>query len=388
MSNCAKLVDKHMQSVGAQKIVLPSLTSSHLWEKSGRLKDCCGELLITKDHQGKEHVLGPTHEEAITSLVAQSSPISYKQLPLKLYQIGLKFRDELKPRFGLIRTKEFLMKDLYSFDVGLDEAKVTYDEIDSAYKALFTELGIPWKKVRASTGMMGGHLSNEYHIPSHIGEDTIIFCEKCDFASNCEEYDDLKQCPVCVNSDLRKEKSIEIAHTFLLGHKYSKALGATFLQSNGKPKNIFMGCYGIGISRLIGATLEALSTENALRWPLALAPYKICVIPAKSGSKEEAKSDVWVEKLCAELCRMFDSDQILLDDRNNLTIGKRLMENKRMGYPVIIVAGSKILESDAKFEMHLQLENSSQELIFTDLINEIGKYFHSKQTEEEFHEKV
>jgi prolyl-tRNA synthetase len=215
--------------------------------------------------------------------MASLSPLSYRQLPLRLYQITQKFRDEMKPRFGLMRTKEFLMKDLYTFDQNLAGAKRTYDEINDVYHNLLTEIGIPFLKVAGDTGIIGGSMSHEYHYTSSVGEDQLVSCTACKYAANKELKQQTDQCQQCKGDSLVQQPGIEIAHTFILEDKYSKVLGATYLQANGKPTPLVMGCYGIGVTRLIAACLECLSTENEIRWPFVLAPYKVCILPPKVG---------------------------------------------------------------------------------------------------------
>lgn len=242
------------------------------------------------------------------------------------------------------------MKDLYTFDTTLDTAKETYDIVNAAYTRLFQKIQVPFCKVSGDTGIMGGSLSHEYHFPAAVGEDSLLNCAKCGYSCNKELAQDA--CPKCKSTDFKTTQGIEIAHTFVLEDKYTKPLKATYLMSNGKPTPLIMGCYGIGISRLVAASLEVLSTENELRWPFKLAPFDICIISPKSGSKEDTKQ---VQEICAsierELKKQIGEKNFVVDDRTNLTIGKRLMEAKRMGYPFIVVVGEK-----ASSENHPQLE--------------------------------
>jgi prolyl-tRNA synthetase len=293
------LIDRQMLAVGAQKLTMPTLTPVEHWKKSGRFETAATELLTTKDRHDKLHILSPvgectketmswdspffrfqTHEEAITAMIASTSPLSYRQLPLRLYQITQKFRDEMKPRFGLMRTKEFLMKDLYTFDTNLEAARHTYDEVNRAYQHLLTDIGVPFVKVAGDTGIIGGSQSHEYHYTSSIGEDQLITCSGCQYAANKELQTDGK-CGNCGGEQLLQQPGIEVAHTFILEDKYSKILGATYLQANGKPTPLIMGCYGIGVTRLIAACVECLSTETEIRWPFVLAPFRVCILPPK-----------------------------------------------------------------------------------------------------------
>jgi prolyl-tRNA synthetase len=188
----------------------------------------------------------------------------------------------MKPRFGLIRAKEFLMKDLYTFDLDLNAAKDTYCQIQEQYDRIYSALKVPFVKVSGDTGVMGGNTSHEYHYLTSIGEDQILECNRCARAINRElAIEDGKICPKCNLDSLRKHNGIEVGHTFILEDKYTKPLKATFLNKSGKPEVLQMGCYGIGVSRVIAAAIEYLSSEKEIRWPFLLAPFKVCLIPPK-----------------------------------------------------------------------------------------------------------
>ncbi|XP_030372471.1 probable proline--tRNA ligase, mitochondrial [Scaptodrosophila lebanonensis] len=359
LDKCTELVQQNMQNAGGQKITLPILTPTQLWKKTGRLDGDISEFYMVRDRSGKQFLMSPTHEEAITAMLATNAPISYRQLPLRLYQIGPKFRDELKSRFGLMRAKEFLMKDMYTFDLSTEAAKDTYTAISAAYDHLFNQLEVPFVKVNAATGMMGGSLSHEYHYISAVGEDTLLQCQVCNYAGNAEilgetESAESAKCPNCNGVNLSQVRGIEVAHTFLLGDKYSKPLGATFLNTAGKPEPLIMGCYGIGITRVIAAALEVLSSEQELRWPKLLAPFDVCVIGPKQGSKEQQVAESIETELLSQLTQICRAQDLLHDDRKDLTIGKRLLDAKRLGHPLIIVVGAKAAQAEApKLEIHV-----------------------------------
>lgn len=284
-------------------------------------------------------------------MLASISPASYKSFPLRLYQIGSKFRDEFKPRFGLIRGREFIMKDMYTFDVNPEAAARTYEDVNDAYDKILQSINVPFVKCEADTGIMGGTVSHEYHFPASIGEDNLTICTKCGFAANVEANTDHDCINGCHEDDIKSSMGIEVAHTFLLNDKYSKILGATCTNADSTTSPLIMGCYGIGISRIIPAALEVLSSDTELKWPFKLAPYKVIIIPPKKGSREEVVGQEWVQKLYMYLNSVCYND-VIVDDRTNMTIGKRLLEAKRMGYPIGIVLGSKILDSEPKFEMY------------------------------------
>uniref|UniRef100_A0A034VBT6 Probable proline--tRNA ligase, mitochondrial n=1 Tax=Bactrocera dorsalis TaxID=27457 RepID=A0A034VBT6_BACDO len=381
MEKCADLVRRQMRDVGAQQIALPVLTPSELWKKSGRLDGDITEFYLIKDRHGKQFLLSPTHEEAVTAMLASIAPISYKQLPIRLFQIGPKFRDELKPRFGLIRAKEFVMKDLYTFDRDAATALHTYNQINSAYEALFQQLQVPFVKVEAATGMMGGSVSHEYHYLAATGEDQLITCDSCGYAANIETINEAshdKHCQRCNSTNVRSVTGIEVGHTFVLNDKYSKPLKATFLQENGKPENLVMGCYGIGVSRLVAAAVEVLATESELRWPTLLAPFDVCIIGAKEGSKEEKLANSVETEFCNALSGICNEEDVLIDDRSNFTIGKRLLEAKRMGYPIIVVIGSKAANAVPKIELHY-ISGETMDVEPNEALALIAKYTNHKR---------
>ncbi|XP_045594503.2 probable proline--tRNA ligase, mitochondrial isoform X1 [Procambarus clarkii] len=346
------IIEEEMRDIGAQKLSLPLLTSGHLWERTGRLESNDQELMTIQDRHDKTYILSPTHEEAITSLMAEIFPVSHKHLPILLYQITSKFRDELRPRFGLIRAREFVMKDLYTFDSSEAAANITYTKICSAYDRIFQRIGIPYLKVVADCGDIGGNFSHEYHYQTAIGEDILLLCNACGFTVNSELVADADNasCSICGNQ-LTKTQGIEVGHTFLLGTKYSKPIKAFYHNVEGKPELLQMGCYGLGVSRILATIVELLSKNDCIRWPWSLAPFKVCIITPKKGSKEESGM-LWVDHLAQVISSMpgFEDD-VLVDDRNKLSIGRRQVDADKMGYPLVIVVGKKACESIPLFEV-------------------------------------
>lgn len=342
-----KLVNEEMKLIGAQKIRSPALTSTNLWEKTGRLEEAKSELFMLKDRHNKGYILGPTFEEAITNLIFHSGPLKRKNLPLRIYQISPKWRDEKKPRLGLLRSREFIMKDLYSFDLNSEDSKVTYDIVNEAYSKIFKTIDIPFVKVAADAGIIGGSLSHEYHFLSTIGEDEIQFCQSCEY------YDDSisnssSQCPKC-NENFEKVSSVEVGHTFLLDTKYSKPLNATYIDSKNKPQYLHMGCYGLGLTRIIAAAVEILSADLEIRWPLRLAPFTVCILPPKEGSKQEKMA-----QLSYDIYTRLQSSNIdvIVDDRTEMSIGKRFLDVRKFGYPFAIIVGKNSLDSVPTVEVH------------------------------------
>jgi prolyl-tRNA synthetase len=294
--------------------------------------------------------------------------VSHRSLPLRLYQITSKFRDELRPKFGLLRAKEFLMKDMYAFDVDLARARETYDAVSEQYVKIFNQLDLPFVCIAADTGNMGGKVSHEYHLITPIGEDSIITCKKCSKSINKEISE--KICEKC--EDLTLQQGIEIAHTFILEDRYSKQLKATYL-SKGKPEVIQMGCYGIGITRLIAASIEVLSSENEIRWPIGISPFKVCLITPKEGS---IFADAVTERLEKEIIYNLTQhlgDDVAVDDRGSMTIGKRLLEMKKLGIPFILVIGSKACDENPTIEVHNLARNEISHLSVSEALNYVLK---------------
>ncbi|KAG4072131.1 hypothetical protein HA402_015630 [Bradysia odoriphaga] len=263
------------------------------------------------------------------------------------------------------------MKDSYSFDIDRSSAIRTYEEYVQTYTDLFRTIGTPTKIVQADAGHIGGSLSHEFHIPSDIGEDTLMQCTACSWSTNFEMAGDVSTCPQC-QATVERCKGIEVAHTFLLDDKYSKPLGAKFLHANGKPTTLTMGCYGIGISRLIAASIENLSKEQEIRWPFVLAPFSVCIIPPKRGSREMESVAHLTDLVYGELTKTQElSDDVVVDDRTGLTIGKRMLEAKRLGYPLIVVIGKDAAGVDGKYELHFTNTETVKRLSFDELLGEI-----------------
>ncbi|KAK2588290.1 hypothetical protein KPH14_004310 [Odynerus spinipes] len=345
LDKLTKLIDREMLNIGAQRILLPALTATKLWKKTGRYEPDNNELFKVTDRYEKEYVLSPTFEEGVCDVLSKLGPISSKILPLKLYQISSKWRDEMKPRLGLLRSREFIMKDLYTFDANLDDATNTYNLVCEAYTKIFKQLGIEYIKAEGDAGSIGGSLSHEYHYLSKVGEDIVLACKSCNYYVNKNVHTQ-SECPHC-NKSLLKHNAIEVGHTFLLDTKYSQPLKVLYKEQNVE-KPLVMGCFGIGLSRIMAAAVEILSTNEELRWPSGLAPYTVTIIPPKSGSKEEAAVS-YVETINEILCRL--GIDAVVDDRTGLTIGKRVLYTRTVGCPYAIILGKSVI-SKSMFELY------------------------------------
>ncbi|KAL1838652.1 hypothetical protein VTJ49DRAFT_2431 [Mycothermus thermophilus] len=477
-----RLVARHMDDLlGASRVSLSSISAEALWEKSGRLSDVASELFRFTDRRDVPYLLAPTHEEEITTLVSRFVK-SYKELPLRLYQITRKYRDEFRPRHGLLRGREFVMKDLYTFDTDVESALKTYDEVRAVYTRLFSSLRLPVLAAKASSGSMGGNLSHEYHLPTPHGEDRVISCNSCDYTVNEEVADtsspgevasntplevwrgitkdrtmlvnvwypkwerlqdsgelveytsedinlaavkalipDLDtgvsdalgfwstavapgtqtatvlvnlvdpriksslprhlsstslelpgwpsaisppqtlattlrhlegrhgeplsllrirtgdKCPQCSSGRLKVEKAMELGHTFFLGTRYSAPLGAVVtLPPSPEPTPMQMGCHGVGISRVVGATAEHLADQKGLNWPVAIAPYSCVIVPGKDAADNDAQEVYHAINATSRLGK--EALDVVVDDREK-SLPWKLFDADLIGFPVIVVLG-------------------------------------------------
>ncbi len=347
LSNVIRIIREEMDRAGALEVLLPALQPAELWKRSGRYEAMGPEMVRFKDRHGKEMVLGPTHEEVITSLVAGEIR-SYRDLPKTLYQIQVKFRDEPRPRFGVIRSCEFLMKDAYSFDRDEAGLEANYRKMFEAYRRIFTRCGLEALPVEAETGVMGGKDSHEFMVLASSGEDTVVRCSSCAYAASKDRAAaDLSRgpaqgdpCPKC-GKPLRLLAAIEVGHIFKLGTKYSTGLEATFLDEDGKTKPFIMGCYGIGVTRILAAVIESHHDEAGIRWPVSLAPYSVVIVPiqmAHPPTKEAAQA------LYSDLSQA--GVAALLDDRE-VSAGVKMKDADLIGFPIRILLSEKRLRQSS-----------------------------------------
>jgi len=331
--NIERIIREEMNVAGAQELLLPIVMPKELWEETKRWEVYGKELWRIKDRHERDFCLGPTHEEAITDLVRNEIK-SYRQLPLSLFQIQTKFRDEIRPRFGLMRGREFIMKDCYSFDRNEEESIKTYWRMFEAYQKIFTRCGISFRPVEAGTGAIGGTLSHEFHVLAQSGEDEIFYCESCEYAASTEKVTEDKKCSKCQTA-VKSARGIEVGQVFFLGTKYSKAMKAVYLDTEGKEQTIVMGCYGIGVSRTAAASIEQNHDEKGIIWPLAIAPFQVEVIPLGQGDDEVTK----VAHAIYEELKKKKID-VLIDDREG-TAGVKFNDADLLGIPLRIQIGKK-----------------------------------------------
>jgi prolyl-tRNA synthetase len=337
------IIREEMNNLGGQELFMPTLIPQSLWQETGRWQTIDPPLFKVKDRHQKEFGLGPTHEEVITDLVRKRIS-SYQDLPLYLYQIQNKFRNEMRATGGLLRVREFIMKDLYSFHASEKDAMDFYEKVKQAYVKIFNRCGLEVVAVEAESGTIGGSLSHEFMLIAETGEDKILVCSKCGYGANIEKVGHIKKCPQC-QSLLEKKNCIENGHTFFLGTKYSQAMGAKFVDKNGQEKLIIMGCYGIGLGRLMAAVVEASHDEKGIIWPDSVAPYQIHLLSLGSKSKSvEAEIKKASDKLYRDLEKK--GWEVLHDDRDK-SPGEKFVEADLIGVPIRLVISEKTMAKEA-----------------------------------------
>ena len=341
------IVREEMASTGSQEIFMPMVQPRDLWEDSKRWDKFGPELLRFKDRHERDFCLGPTHEEIITDLI-RNNLSSYKELPLSLFQIQTKFRDEIRPRYGIMRGREFLMKDAYSFHLDQECLNDTYQTIREAYKAVFNRLGLDYKIVKADSGAIGGEISEEFHVLAESGEDTLAFSEESEIAINAEllinenESIDSLQGKTFPDSqeEIKLAKGIEVGHIFQLGNVYSSAMNATVLDENGNRQALQMGCYGIGVSRIVAAAIEQNHDDKGIIWPKNIAPIQISILPIFKESSDN--TFIFAEKLYKDLSKL--GLRVMLDDRQE-RFGKKITESELVGSSYAVVIGKSYTEN-------------------------------------------
>jgi len=352
-----QIVREEQDRAGCQEVLMPTIQSADLWKKSGRYEDYGKEMLRIVDRHDREMLYGPTNEELITDIFA-SEVRSYKELPKLLYHIQWKFRDEVRPRFGVMRGREFLMKDSYSFDIDYAGARRAYNKMFVAYLRTFARMGLKAIPMAADTGPIGGDLSHEFIILADTGE-SAVYCHRdflaFDVLNQDMDYDrdlepvvaqwtklyaatdekhDAAKCPVPADR-LLEARGIEVGHIFHFGTKYSEPLGAKVNGPNGESVAVQMGSYGIGVSRLVGAIIEASHDESGIIWPESVAPFRIGLVNLKT-------SDVATTKLCEEIYRnlLLRGIETLYDDRDERP-GAKFADMDLIGLPWQLVVGPR-----------------------------------------------
>ena len=340
LKNIENIIREEMNRAGALELFLPCLQPIELWKQTGRDKTLSEVMIRFEDKRGRAMCLGPTHEEVITDLV-KNYVQSYRQLPVTLYQIQTKFRDETRPRFGIVRACEFIMKDAYSFDRDKQGLEKSYELMYEAYQNIFKRCGLDAVIVEADSGAMGGDISHEFMVSAPIGEDSIVVCISCNYKGGARILEKASpKCPNCKTGDLKSEVAIELGHIFQLGTKYSEAQSALFLDENGKQNPIIMGCYGIGVSRLIAAIIEKNNDAMGIIWPMEVAPFQVEILPLPiTEPKILELSQKYYKKL------QESGIEVLLDDRKE-SAGVKFNDADLIGIPYRIIVGKRSLSED------------------------------------------
>jgi len=355
------IIKEEMDNLGCQELFLPTLIPKKFWQEADRWENIDPPLFKVKDRHQKEYGLGPTHEEIITDLVRKRIK-SYQDLPFYLYQIQNKFRNEMRATGGLLRVREFIMKDLYSFSSSEKEAMDFYEKVKKAYAKIFKRCGLEVVSVEAESGTIGGNLSHEFMLLAETGEDKIVLCSKCGYGANLEKADNIKECPQC-QGKLEKKSCIEVGHTFYLGTKYSQAMNAKFVNKNGQEKPIVMGCYGIGLGRLMAAVVEALHDEKGIIWPAKMAPYQIHLISLTGDKKAKETADRVYDIL------LKDKTEVLYDDRDDKSAGEKFAEADLIGIPLRMVVSEKTAAKDS-----IELKKRDSDKVELVKINDLLKH--------------
>ena len=358
MKKIENIVRQEQNEIGAQEMLMPTIQSADIWKESGRYNEYGDEMLRIKDRQGREMLYGPTNEELITEIF-RSSIKSYKSLPQMLYHIQWKFRDEVRPRFGIMRCREFYMKDAYSFDINDEEAKKSYDKMFYSYLKIFSKLKLKAIPMAADTGPIGGELSHEFIILADTGESNV-YADKKIFDINTDNYDISEKSLEKMRNDFASfysvtdekfnksdfdkkvkkadqvsTKGIEVGHIFYFGDKYSKPLNCLVDYKMGKKVSVKMGSYGIGVSRLVGALIEVNFQNNVMKWPKSVSPYDVVIIP--SINKNNKQSLETAIKIYKELKKQ--KIDVLLDDVDE-NMSTKFKKHDLIGIPYQIIIGS------------------------------------------------
>ncbi len=350
LQNIMMIIREEMNSLGAQELYLPALQDKALWDRTGRWKDLAEIMYQFKDHSGQDIGLAPTHEEVVASLVSART-LSYRDLPFAMYQIQDKFRDERRAKSGLVRGREFSMKDLYSFHGNQQDCDAYYDRVAEAYRRIFSRVGVQALLIEASGGSFTEQYSHEFQVIADAGEDRLIHCMKCDFAQNIEvaKVKSGDDCPRC-GSKLQESKGIEVGNIFKLGTRFSEALKARYTDPQGKERPIVMASYGIGPGRLMATIVEVSYDDKGIIWPAAVTPFHVHVLALHNDEAVRQQAQQFIKK-----CERAGLS-VLYDDRD-ATPGVKFQDADLIGIPIRAVVSKKTGDS---IEIKKRTESSSE----------------------------
>ncbi|MBM3096504.1 proline--tRNA ligase [Gluconobacter cerinus] len=387
LRNIEQIIREEQDTIGAQEVLMPTLQSADLWRRSGRYDAYGPEMLRIQDRHGRELLYGPTNEEMITDIFG-SSVSSYKQLPKALYHIQWKFRDEVRPRFGVMRGREFLMKDAYSFDADYQGAVNSYRRMMLSYLRIFQRLGVRAVPMVADTGPIGGDLSHEFLVLAPTGESGVFFDAAleeqdwlgrpvdCDneedlaaffssvtdhYAATDEKHDEAAWAEV-PDGRKREGRGIEVGHIFYFGTKYTESMGIEVSGADGTKFSPHMGSYGVGVSRLVGAIIEASHDDAGIIWPDSVAPYKAAILNLRPG-------DEVCDAICEEIYGA-DTENFMYDDRSERA-GVKFNDADLMGHPWQIIVGPRGAK-EGKVELKRRANGERFELPVAEALAKIG----------------
>ena len=358
-----RIVREEMDRSGAYEVSMPAIQPADLWQETGRWEAYGDLLLKMEDRQGRSFCFGPTHEEVITDIVRNELK-TYRQMPVNFYQIQTKFRDEIRPRFGVMRAREFLMKDAYSFHLDQPSLDLEYENMGATYNTIFTRLGLDFRKVRADSGEIGGSVSHEYHVLADSGEDEIGYCDEEDYAANVEMIEG-NTAPN--GGKLSFTRGIEVGHIFQLGDKYSKSMNCTVLNDKGDSIYPLMGCYGIGISRIMASSIEQNNDESGIIWPEPLAPFQIIIVALNKNTEDTTLTKS--RKIYHQL--MESGYEVLLDDRNERA-GVKFADADLLGIPKRLIVSERGLDNQT-IELNFRDGKNKSDVPFEQLVDYLEK---------------
>lgn len=361
-----QIIRKEMDAIGAQEVLMPSLQPKKNWEISGRW-DTVDILYKINSRHGVEYALGPTHEEIVTPL-AKKMIKSYRDLPLALYHFSTKFRDEPRPKSGILRGREFGMKDLYSFHSSKEDLLRYYKEVTEVYLRIFARCGLTQVKItEASGGSFTKKYSHEFNVLTSAGEVELLYCDTCNFAQNTEitTHKVGDTCPICGKGTLAQDKAIEVGNIFDLGSKFSDAFELFFLDAKGAKQPIVMGCYGIGTTRLLGAIAEIHRDKQGMIWPEEIAPYCVHLIGFHLDNEEVKKQAFEVYEA---LCKLHI--KVIFDERENVSPGTKFADADYIGIPIRLVVSKR---TEGKIEYKKRVESTSKLLTMDEIAKVLTK---------------
>lgn len=361
------IIRKRMSEVDSQEIYMPALIDPKYLKPTGRDTLDVGYLAVDKETGQPNYILSWTHEEIITS-IAEHFIASYRDLPRSVYQFQTKFRNEKRAKSGLLRGREFTMKDMYSFHASEEDLMKYYGRVSKAYSDIFSDCGLKAYITEAGGGDFTMNTTHEFQVATEAGEDTIYYCDSCMHAWNIEVASTLKegdQCPNCNKAELKSCKSVEVGNIFPLGTKYSDAFNLGYLDENGDKKPIYMGSYGIGVGRLMGTIVETSHDDRGIIWPASTAPFQVHLV-ALEGAYEQAEA----------IYRNLTSSglSVIFDDRQDKTAGEKFADADLMGMPWRVIISHRSLDADsAEVKARHEPKESSRLIKISDLITELSK---------------